>query len=64
MSQASKLLMIKEMVESADASLHSAKMILEELTGEQSKKSYTKIAEKLPDLSGEKDEEKREGGFC
>ncbi|OGJ42784.1 hypothetical protein A3B60_02245 [Candidatus Peregrinibacteria bacterium RIFCSPLOWO2_01_FULL_39_12] len=57
MSQASKLLLIKEMVESADASLHSAKMILDELTGGQSKKSYTKIAEKLPDLSGDKDDE-------
>lgn len=56
MSQTSKILLIKEMVESADSALHSAKQIIDELTGGQQKKSYAKAAEKLPSSSSDKDE--------
>lgn len=54
MSQASKLAVIKEMLESAESSLRSAKQLLLELTGTSSKNIYAKMA---ADLKTEESEE-------
>lgn len=48
MSQASKLALIKEMIDSAESNLRSAKAMINELTGSSSKSIYTKMAEELP----------------
>jgi hypothetical protein len=59
MSQASKLALIKEMLESAESSLRSAKQMVTELTGSSSKNIYAKIAEEIePSSSGEEGEDK------
>jgi hypothetical protein len=47
MSQASKLALIKEMIESAESNLRSAKQILIELTGSSSKTVYSKLAKEI-----------------
>ena len=59
MSQASKLALIKEMIDSAESNLRSAKQILTELVGKKTTKaSYAKMAEDLEpsdeDNEGEK----------
>lgn len=48
MSQASKLALIKEMIDSAESNLRSAKQIILELTGSSAKNIYSKMAEELP----------------
>lgn len=58
MSQASKLALIKEMLESAESSLRSAKQMVSELTGSSSKNIYSKIAEELEPTSTEEGEAK------
>jgi hypothetical protein len=50
MSQASKLALIKEMIESAESNLRSAKQVLNELTGSDTKKVYAKLAKELDPL--------------
>lgn len=47
MSQASKLALIKEMLDSAESSLRSAKQMVNELTGSSSKTVYAKIAAEI-----------------
>ncbi len=47
MSQASKLALIKEMIESAESNLRSAKQILIELTGSSTKNVYAKLAKEI-----------------
>jgi hypothetical protein len=54
MSLMSQLALIREMLESSESSLRSAKQLLNEISGGQmSKVNYGKIAEKLPDLEEE-----------
>lgn len=48
MSQASKLALIKEMLESAESSLRSAKQMVNELVGPDGKNLYARKAETLP----------------
>lgn len=56
MSFMSQLALIREMLESCESSLRSAKQLLNEMSGGQmSKMNYGKIAEKLPDLEDEGD---------
>ncbi len=50
MSQASKLALIKEMIESAESNLRSAKQILIELTGSSTKNVYAKLAKEIDPL--------------
>lgn len=57
MSQASKLALIKEMLDSAESSLRSAKQMVTELTGTSSKGIYSKMAEEI-EPSGEEGEDK------
>ncbi|MFA7685384.1 MAG: hypothetical protein WCX95_01130 [Candidatus Gracilibacteria bacterium] len=59
MSQASKLALIKEMIDSAESNLRSAKqMILELVGGKTSKKNvYAKIAEELDPIETDDDDE-------
>ncbi len=47
MSQASKLALLKEMLESIESNLRSAKQLLNELSGTSLKSSYVKMAEKI-----------------
>ena len=60
MSQASKLALIKEMLDSAESNLRSAKQMVNELVGSNGKSSYAKKAEILSgtdsddDVEGEK----------
>lgn len=63
MSQASKLALIKEMIESAESSLRSAKQMLMELTGSSSKSIYTKMAAELESPSLEEGATIVEGVF-
>jgi hypothetical protein len=58
MSQASKLALIKEMIDSAESSLRSAKQMIIELTGDSGKKAYGQIAKDLPDMDTSDDDEK------
>ena len=53
MSQASKLALIKEMIDSAESSLRSAKQILIELGGSTTDQNniYSKMAQEIPDSS-------------
>lgn len=56
MSQASKLALLKEMLESMESNLRSAKQLLNELTGSSSKTAYVKMAEKIePDSDSDGD---------
>lgn len=66
MSQASKLALIKEMLESAESNLRSAKQIINEIAGTSGKSIYTKLAQELsPMHSGDDEEETKivEGVF-
>lgn len=63
MSQASKLALIKEMIESAESNLRSAKQMINELTGSSSKTVYKKIAEELETPGKEGEEAVVEGVF-
>ncbi|MFC1615845.1 hypothetical protein ACFL21_01780 [Patescibacteria group bacterium] len=56
MSQASKLALIKEMIESAESNLRSAKQIIQELTGSSGKNVYAKIAKELDSPDKDDDE--------
>ena len=47
MSQSSQIALVKEILESAEASIRSAKQILNELTTKGGKNEYGKIAEKI-----------------
>lgn len=58
MSQASKLALIKEMLDSAESSLRSAKQMVTELTGSSSKNVYSKMAEEIEPTEGEEEEGK------
>lgn len=57
MSQASKLALIKEMLDSAQSSLRSANQMVNELTGSSAKNIYTKMAEELEPSTGDNDED-------
>lgn len=65
MSQASKLALIKEMIDSAESNLRSAKQILNEMAGTSSKGIYTRLAQELSPSNDEDDEETKvvEGVF-
>ena len=58
MSQASKLALIKEMLDSAESSLRSAKQMVTELTGSSSKNVYSKMAEEIEPAEGSEGEDK------
>lgn len=58
MSQASKLALIKEMLDSAESSLRSAKQMVTELTGSSAKNIYTKMAEEMEPTEGAEGEDK------
>jgi hypothetical protein len=58
MSLASKLALAKEMIESAESNLRSAKQIILELAGTPSKNIYSKLAESLPESSSSDDGDK------
>lgn len=51
MSQASKLALIKEMIESAESNLRSAKQILMEMGASSTKSVYAKLAKELDPMS-------------
>ncbi len=57
MSQASKLALVKEMIESAESNLRSAKQVLNELIGSSGKSIYTKLAQELSPARTEDDGE-------
>jgi len=63
MSQSSKLALIKEMIESAESNLRSAKQILNELTGTSVKNIYSKLAQELEPSELDGDEKVIEGVF-
>lgn len=66
MSQASKLALIKEMLESAETSLRSAKQLITEMGGGTttlSKANYTKMAEELEEPTKEGEDTIVEGVF-
>ncbi len=65
MSQASKLALIKEMLDSAESSLRSAKQMISELTGSSAKNIYSKIAAEIEPSASEDDDEDKivEGVF-
>lgn len=66
MSFMSQLALVKEMIESCESSLRSAKQLLNELAGNQSSRTnYGKVAESLPDLNETGDERSKvvEGVF-
>ncbi len=57
MSQASKLALIKEMIDSAESSIRSAKQMVNELVGSSGKSSFAKKAELLGEYSSDSSEE-------
>jgi hypothetical protein len=63
MSQASKLALIKEMLESAESNLRSAKQIVNELAGTPQNSIYKKIAAELDDSIEEGEDKIVEGVF-
>ena len=64
MSQASKIALLKEMLDSAEANLRSAKQILNEMSGGSSAKSqYTAMAEKVGSMSSNSERHVIEGVF-
>ena len=63
MSQASKLALVKEMLDSAESNLRSAKHIINELVGSPSKNVYSKMAEELGDTTKEGEDSIVEGVF-
>ncbi len=63
MSQASKLALIKEMIDSAESNLRSAKQIVNELTGYSAKSIYTQKAAELDPISEDSEDKIVEGVF-
>jgi hypothetical protein len=65
MSKDSKIVLIKEMIESAEKSIHSAKKMLAELTGEKTsaKADYSKMTDALPTVKEEGTDKIVEGVF-
>lgn len=63
MSQASKLALIKEMIESAESNLRSAKQMLNELAGTSAKNIYSKIAKELEPMEDDGESKIVEGVF-
>jgi hypothetical protein len=63
MSQASKIALLKEMLDSAEANVRSAKQILNEMTGGSSKSQYTAMAEKVGTMSSNHERHVIEGVF-
>lgn len=59
MSQASKLALIKEMIDSAESNLRSAKQMLNELVGNNGKNIYTKLAQELSPIHIDEDGESK-----
>jgi len=57
MSQDSKLILIKELLENAETSLHSAKQMLSDLTGKESKSLFAKKAESVKTKEEEESED-------
>ncbi len=55
MNQASKLALLKEMLESAESSLRSAKQIINEITNKEGKSQYAALAEKVGSHIGTSD---------
>ncbi len=64
MSQASKIALLKEMLDSAEANIRSAKQILNEMTGSGSSKTqYSAMAEKVGSMSTNSERHVIEGVF-
>ncbi|MFA5820608.1 MAG: hypothetical protein WC873_00615 [Candidatus Gracilibacteria bacterium] len=65
MPQASKIALVKELIDTAESSLRSAKKIMAELVGgsSKSKKSYSELAETLPEASRDGNDKIVEGVF-
>lgn len=64
MSQASKIALLKEMLDSAESNVRSAKQILNEMTGGASAKTqYTAMAEKVGSMSSNNERHVIEGVF-
>lgn len=63
MSQASKIALLKEMLDSAEANVRSAKQILNEMSGTNGKNQYATMAEKLGSVSGSAERHIIEGVF-
>lgn len=63
MSQASKIALLKEMLDSAEANVRSAKQILSEMTGATGKTQYAAMAEKVGTMSGNAERHVIEGVF-
>ena len=64
MSQASKIALLKEMLDSAEANVRSAKQILNEMSGGASTKSqYSTMAEKVGSISSNNERHVIEGVF-
>ena len=63
MSQASKLALIKEMLESAESNLRSAKQVINELTGYSTKNIYSQKAADLEPSSEDDGSKIVEGVF-
>ncbi|MBD3331059.1 hypothetical protein GF354_06085 [Candidatus Peregrinibacteria bacterium] len=64
MSQSSKLALIKELLESAESNLRSAKQVVNELTGSKGNSIYKKMAKEVePSEDGEEGEKVVEGVF-
>ena len=63
MSQASKLALIKEMIESAQSNMRSANQLINELTGSSSKAIYSKMAAELESSKDEDESNVVEGVF-
>jgi len=61
MSQASKLALIKEMIDSAESSIRSAKQMVNELVGSNGKSSFAKKAEMISDQMPDKFDTEEEG---
>lgn len=63
MSQASKIALLKEMLDSAEANVRSAKQILSEMTGAAGKTQYAAMAEKVGTMSENAERHVIEGVF-
>jgi hypothetical protein len=63
MSNASKMALLKEMLDSAEANVRSAKQILSELTTSSGKNQYAAMAEKVGTISGNREHHVIEGVF-
>jgi len=63
MSQASKIALLKEMLDSAEANVRSAKQILSEMTGGSAKTQYAAMAEKVGTMTSNNERHIIEGVF-